>query len=129
MAYQPVVFNEGAPLDPSKLMELQANITGIVADVGSLKNQTETSTYTVLTDAGTYMTEALVAGTPHELDVPYSASFSKAPRVIASIGSSIGSGEIVTVSVKDGDTKPKIQVWTNKARGPVRVNWMAFEKK
>lgn len=127
--YKPVVFNEGAPLDPQKLNDLQTNITNLVGDVGGLKNSTTDSTYTLLTDAGTYMTDDLVVGTADEYEVPYSASFSKAPRIIASIGTSIQPGYIVTVSIKDAATNPKIQVWTNKARGPIRVNWMAFEKK
>lgn len=127
--YTPVVFNEGAPLDPQKLNDMQTNISNLVGDVGGLKNATVDSTYVLVTDGGTYMTDDLKTGTASETEVPYSASFSGVPRIVASIGSALNSGEIVTVSIKSGDTKPIIQVWTNKSRGPVRVNWMAFEKK
>lgn len=129
--YKPVVFNEGAPLDPQKLNDMQTNISNLVGDVGGLKNSTLDSTYTLLTDAGSFMTGELTAGSKNNQgEIAYSASFTGVPRIIASIGSSIGAGDIVTVSIEDGSTtRPSINVHTNKNRAPVRINWMAFEKK
>jgi hypothetical protein len=128
--YKPVVFNEGAPLDPQKLNDMQTNISNLVGDVGGLKNTTLDSTYTLLTDAGSFMTGDLTANSKNNQgEVAYSASFTGVPRIVASIGSSIGVGDIVTVSIEDGATKPSINVHTNKNRGPVRINWMAFQKK
>ena len=126
--YTPVTFNAGAPLDPQKLMDLQTNVTTLVADVNKLNNTTLDQQYTMLTDGGSYLTDDLKVGTPHLLEVPTSSAFSEVPRIVASIGSSL-SGEIVTISIANSSTKPTIQVWTNKNRGPVRINWMAFEKK
>jgi len=127
--YTPVTFNAGAPLDPQKLMDMQSNITNLVVDVNKLSNTTLDQQYTIVTDAGSFMTDDLKVGTAYTLEVPYSSSFTGVPRVISSVGSSLGSGEIVTTSIASGSTKPTIQVWTNKNRGPVRINWMAFEKK
>ena len=126
--YTPVIFNEGAPLDPQKLNDLQINISNLVGDVGGLKSATLDAQYTVKTDAGYFKTDDLKTGSPYTLEVPYSSSFAGVPKIIASIGSAISSGEIVTVSVASSTSKPTIQVWTNKNRGPVTVNWIAFEK-
>ena len=128
--YKPVVFNEGAPLDPQKLNDMQTNISNLVGDVGGLKNTTLDSTYTLLTDAGSFMTGDLRADNKNNQgEVAYSASFTSVPRIVASVGSSIGVGDIVTVSIENGADKPSINVHTNKNRGPVRINWMAFQKK
>lgn len=128
--YKPVVFNEGAPLDPQKLNDMQTNISNLVGDVGGLKNTTLDSTYTLLTDAGSFMTGDLLANNKNNQgEVAYSASFTGVPRIVASVGSSIGVGDIVTVSIENGADKPSINVHTNKNRGPVRINWMAFQKK
>jgi hypothetical protein len=127
--YTPVTFNAGAPLDPQKLMDMQSNITSLVVDVNKLSNTTLDQQYTIVNDAGSFMTDDLKVGTPYLLEVPYSSSFTGVPRIISSIGSSLGSSEIVTTAIANASTKPTIQVWTNKNRGPVRVNWMAFEKK
>jgi hypothetical protein len=128
--YVPVTFNEGAPLDPQQLMKLQSNITSLVGDVNGLKNATADASYTMLTDGGYFETEDLKAGTAYEYEVPYSSAFdeSSPPRIIATV-SSVLSGEIITLSVKSSSTKPTIQVWTNKARKGIWINWMAFQKK
>lgn len=130
--YNPVTFNEGEPLDPQKLMQLQANVTNLVTDVNKigLQNATDGTSYSMLTDGGNFETEDLKVGTPFEYEVPYSSTFdeSSPPRIIATV-SSILSGEIVTLSVKSSSTKPIIQVWTNKARKGVWINWFAFQKK
>lgn len=127
--YKPVSFNEGAPLDPQKLMELQANVTSLVTDVNNLTNTTLEDQYTLKIDGGSFMTDDLQVGKPYTKEVPYSPIFTGVPSIVASIGSGIGDGSIVTISIADADTKPKIQVHTNKNRGPVRINWMAFQKK
>jgi hypothetical protein len=128
--YTPVAFNEGEPLDPQKLMQLQSNVTNLVGDVNGLKNSTADASYTMLTDGGNFETEDLKVGTPFEYEVPYSSAFdeSSPPRIIATVSSNLN-GEIVTLSVKTSNKNPTIQVWTNKARKGIWINWFAFQKK
>ena len=133
--YNPVTFNEGEPLDPQKLMQLQANVTNLVTDVNKigLQNATDGTSYSMLTDGGSFETEALVVGTPFEYKVPYSSAFdeSSPPKIIATVSSVLPEkgGEIITLSVKSSNSEPTIQVWTNKARKGVWINWFAFQKK
>lgn len=131
--YNPVTFNEGEPLDPQKLMQLQANVTNLVTDVNkiSLQNATDGTSYSMLTDGGYFQTDALVAGKSFDYPVPYSSAFdeSSPPRIVATVSSNLKKGQIVTLSVKDSNQKPVIQVWTNVSMDPVWINWFAFQKK
>lgn len=127
--FTPVVFNEGAPLDPSKLNDLQNNLASLVQDVGGLKNTTLDATYTIVMDAG-YVELDLDKEKISEAEVKYNATiFKEVPQITISVGSSISATTDVRIGLKDARTKPTIQVIANTARTNFRVNWIATEKK
>ncbi len=126
--YTPVTFNAGAPLDPQKLMDLQSNITTLVTDVNNLTNTTLEDQYKLKIDGDSYITGELSAGVADIRQVTTTSSFSKAPFIIASVGSELAKDEIVTVSITSAGSSPSIKVLSNKTRKPVRINWIAFEK-
>lgn len=130
MAYEQIIFNEGAPLDPQKLNDLQINVSTIVGDLTKIKNATIDQEYVMQTDGGYVITDALVANTISNIEVPYSPLFVGVPTIVASVGGPLNQKDVVTLSIKDADRKPMIQVQcnVNKPSG-IRINWIAFEKK
>ena len=130
MAYEQIIFNEGAPLDPQKLNDLQINVSTIVGDLTKIKNATIDQEYVMQTDGGYFVTDALTANVISTVEVPYSPLFTNIPTIVACVGSSLNAKDVVTLSIKDPDRKPMIQIQCNVSKpNGIRINWMAFEKK
>lgn len=127
--FTPVVFNEGAPLEPSKLNDLQNNLSSLVQDVGGLKNATAEATYTVVMDCG-FESVDLVANTMKEVEVRYNAAiFTGIPQITMSVGSAISATTNIEIGLKDSTTKPTIQILSAVNRSGFKINWIATEKK
>ena len=82
MAYSSVVFNEGEPLDPNKLNQLQLNLSDVYKTSSSLYNATlndqGTPTIPVITSGQFNMTTSL--GVSEAVLLPISPSFKSIPR-------------------------------------------------
>lgn len=128
--YVPVVFNEGAPLDPSKLMDLQTNVSAIFTDVGKLKNSSNGSQYTVVTDFGQITTgpvEANKLSGPTVLSTEANLENYGTVRFVVSLASPISAGEYISLTVNN---KNELYVSSNKAHTKgVAVNWIGTVQK
>jgi hypothetical protein len=128
--YVPVVFNEGAPLDPQKLMDLQSNVSAIFTDVGKLKNSSNGSQYTVVTDFGSVTTgpiEANKLSGPTPLSTEANLENYGKVKFIVSLASPLIAGEYISLTVND---KNELFVSSNKARTKgVVVNWIGAVQK
>lgn len=135
--YTPVVFNEGAPLDPTDLMKLQGNVAKIFADVGGLKTSTTQGNYTTLVDYGT-TSITTVAGKAVQGDKlvttanleNYATPTNQVQWVVSVAGTKMTDGEWISLSVQttNGGQNPTLWASSNKGRA-IKVNWIATVKK
>ena len=129
---EPVVFNEGAPLDPTDLQKLQANITNLSSQI--LFNQTlDGQKLQPIVDYGQVSVSAIAAGAiSAAVPITYNTSFGTVvPTVVATLASTLRAKEQVSIQIVNGDTlTPKIVVGSNLATaGTALVNWIAIANK
>lgn len=136
MGFTPVVFNEGAPLDPSKLMELQTNIVSMNEQIAGLQNSTQAETYVTLTDFGS-VTNILVTKDKLSDPIPLTTnanleSYGNVTFVV-SVASIVAADENITATVRtsNGGQNPTLYVRSNKDHSvtPIKINWIAAVKK
>ena len=128
---EPVVFNEGAPLDPTDLQKLQANITNLSSQI--LFNQTlDGQKLQPIVDYGQITIPAISAGAVSAAKpITYNTNFGTVvPTVVATLASTLRAKEQVSIQIVDGDTlTPKIVISSNLARSSTLVNWIAIANK
>jgi hypothetical protein len=138
--WKSVVFNEGAPLDPNDLNQLQTNLTNVFNTSKSLLNATKDSSGTnrvaIIDSSIETIKLSGKANTPSAaFPVTFSSSFNSGTEIsfTASVGEAptAAMGVIsVAAVVTPGTLEGKIYVTTSLARaGTVKVNWIAAQLK
>jgi hypothetical protein len=131
MPYSSVVFNEGEPLDPSKLNALQTSLSETIRS--SLVNTTLDDNgaaqtpiiYFNSTDSGK-LTKNVAA--QKEVNIPTSFDSAKEIFVIASVSQAVGSSIISVYAKKSGD-KCIIYVVSDQTRDSVAINYLMVQQK
>lgn len=127
--FTPIVFNEGAPLDPAQLNNLQTNITALYQD-SSLKDSSADG-ISALVRGGQVSFGNMVAGERKRVPLNLPAIFADlaAPFVVATFRNQLGKDHIVSVSVdsiaKSQSGGAGITLVTNKAINNALVDWIA----
>ena len=128
----PVTFNEGEPLDVTKLNNLRLNITETYATAAALQNATLDGKSIPLIDSGTIQITTKL-GKTDGVNLPISPSFSGTPMFILSIGGgSIPKDAQITLGIQNGTSttrSPQAYAISNKADLNITVNYIAIQKK
>ena len=136
MAFTPITFNEGEPLDPSKLMQLQTNISSMQEQVSGLQSSTQAETYVTLVDFGQVgdikipkdtLSQGISLTTNNNLESYGNVKF------VVSVASVVEKDENITATVRTsgGGQNPTLYVRSNKDHSvtPIKINWIAAVKK
>jgi hypothetical protein len=124
----PVTFNEGEPLDVTKLNNLRLNITNTYATASSLQNATLDGKSIPVIDSGTVQIKTKV-GKSDPVNLPINPNFSGTPMFIVSIGGGSTSGAQITLAIQNATSAPQVYAISNKADLNIVVNYIAIEKK
>jgi len=130
MAYSSVVFNEGEPLDPNKLNQLQLNLSDVYKTSSSLYNATLNDqgapTIPVITSGQFNLTTSIP---PESVLLPISPSFKSIPRFFCTIGGGSLGGAQITLAIKNATSAPALYAISTKAGLTITINWLAIENK
>lgn len=125
----PVTFNEGEPLDVTKLNNLRLNITNTYETAASLQSATLDGRTIPMIDFGTVDVITKV-GASSPVNLPINPNFSGTPTFIVSIGGgSVGSAMAVPRVIGQGGSTPQVIVNSTKDVGTVKVNFIAIQNK
>jgi hypothetical protein len=124
----PVTFNEGEPLDVTKLNNLRLNITETYATAAALQNATLDGKSIPVIDSGTVQVKTKV-GKSDPVNLPINPNFSGTPMFIVSIGGGSTSGAQITLAIQNAASAPQVYAISNKADLNIVVNYIAIEKK
>jgi hypothetical protein len=127
--YQPVPFNEGAPLDPSLLMRLQNNVTEAYTKAIALSNATKTTEYSIKSDCNKSKVKGL-GGNLHGKETISVPTFTSKAIVVATPALNIRPKEQVTVTITniiDGQFDINV-VSSDKDRKEIWINWHISER-
>jgi hypothetical protein len=125
----PVTFNEGEPLDVTKLNNLRLNITETYATASALQNATLDGKSIPVIDSGTVIVKTKV-GKSDPVNLPINPNFSGTPMFVISIGGgSIPKDAQITLGIQNGTSAPQAYAISNKADLNITVNYIAVEKK
>ena len=132
MPYSSVVFNEGEPLDPTKLNKLQESLTEVFKT--SLSNSTvdeNGSTTIPLIYFDKKNSGALVANTATQVRVALPSSFNSELDVIAiASAAQIADNAIISVFARKDGSDCLIIVTSNKTRSAgVAINYIMMQKR
>ena len=127
--YQPVPFNEGAPLDPSLLMRLQNNVTEAYTKAIALSNATKSTEYSIKSDCSKVKIYGL-NGNKHgsaKVSVP---GFTSKAIVVATPATDLKDKEQITIIVNGMiDGQFTINVLSSLAiRKEMTINWHISER-
>lgn len=126
------IFNDGEPLDASKLNDLKDGLTKTYQIAQGLQNTLEDGTTTVpVISAGSITIPALTAaaGGPSAIvDLPVDAKFNgETPIYTISIGGgSIDSKRQITLRIINSK---QVQYFSNGPVGELKINYIAFKEK
>ena len=123
-----VTFNEGEPLDVTKLNNLRLNITETYATAAALQNSTLDGKSIPVIDSGTVQVKTKV-GKSDPVNLPINPNFSGTPMFIVSIGGGSTSGAQITLAIQNAASAPQVYAISNKADLNIVVNYIAIEKK
>jgi hypothetical protein len=125
----PVTFNEGEPLDVTKLNSLRLNITNTYATAAALQNATLDGKSIPVIDSGTVQIKTRV-GKSDPVNLPINPNFSGTPMFVISIGGgSIPKDAQITLGIQNGASAPQAYAISNKADLNITVNYIAIQKK
>ena len=132
MPYSSVVFNEGEPLDPTKLNKLQESLTEVFKT--SLSNSTvdeNGSTTIPLIHFGKITSGPLVANTATQVRVALPSYFNSELDVIAiASAAQIADNAIISVFARKDVSNCLILVTSNKTRSSgVAINYIMMQKR
>lgn len=127
MAYSPVTFNEGAPLDPKALNDLQTSVTTAYTQSMNVVNSSGGAQYVPIIDCGSVVVDVTTANTPAKTAFTLNEAFTDPSkiRVTATVNNGLSKDEQVTVSVAGLASGPTVWVNSNKVR-KYTVHWTAI---
>lgn len=126
------IFNDGEPLDASKLNDLKDGLTKTYQIAQGLQNTLEDGTTTIPIISGGSITIPAVtaaAGGPSQVvDLPVDAKFNnETPFYTVSIGGgSIDPKRQITLRIINGK---QVQYFSNGPVGELKINYIAFKEK
>lgn len=127
--YVPVTFNDGAPLDPQKLMELQSNVKTLFEETTKLKNSTGTANYTVATDCGRISLENIKANVSISTEPIAVTNFTDGAVVVAIPGSNTKGAQITINSSSVANGTFTLSVKSNLDLAKLWINWHIAQRK
>ena len=127
--YQPVQFNEGAPLDPSLLMSLQDNVTTAYTKAIALNNASKSTEYAIKSDCGKVTIYGLNVKNyvSEKINVP---TFSTKAIVVATPATDLRPKEQITIIVNgmiDGQFTINVMS-SDPDRKKMTINWHISER-
>jgi hypothetical protein len=134
MAFETVVFNEGAPLDPDTLTKLQANITSVYSQQGLLNTSItglQGQVTSSFTDSGRVNITGMTKGTwSGSATVPVSSSFTKNSAISITCNQGVSAGEVVTFYTTQVDNGSfKVFAQSSGTRSTLWVHYIITDKK
>ena len=134
MAFETVVFNEGAPLDPDTLTKLQANITSVYSQQGLLNTSItglQGQVTTSFTDSGRVQVVGMKQGTwSGSASVTVSSSFTKNSAISITCNQPLSAGEVLTFYTTQVDSGSfKVFAQSSGSRTSVYVHYIITDKK
>lgn len=133
MPYSSIIFNEGEPLDPNKLNQLQTNLAEIYKTSNSLYNATvndQGSASVPLVYFGRVTTGSLTANRAVTVTLPFPSTFNidQETFVIASVAQSVGN-DIISVSARKDASQYVAFVVSNTTRSGVALSYLMVQQK
>ena len=125
----PVTFNEGEPLDVTKLNNLRLNITNTYATASSLQNATLDGKSIPVIDCGTVIVKTIANKSSDPVILPINPNFSGTPMFFVSIGGGSTSGAQITLGIRNAATSPAVYAISTVGNLNITVNYLAIEKK
>ena len=136
MAYRPVKFNPGNPLDVNELNQLDSNITEAVNSAtatlqNTLNEQGQLIKKVAIVSCGSAEVIGMTENTFGKVEVPISSTnFSQNPTVTVTIAEKMGSEDIDIYVEPISATRFNIHARSNsKTRKTLKVNWIAAQLK
>lgn len=127
--YVPVTFNDGAPLDPQKLMDLQSNVKNLFEETTKLKNSTGTANYTVATDCGRIAVENIKANVSITTEPIAVTNFTDGAIVVANAGSNTKGAQITINPSSVANGTFTLTVKSNLDLSKLWLNWHIAQRK
>lgn len=133
MPYSSIIFNEGEPLDPNKLNQLQTNLAEIYKTSNSLYNATvndQGSASVPLVYFGRVTTGSLTANRAVTVTLPFPSTFNidQETFVIASVAQSVGN-DIISVSARKDASQYVAFVVSNTTRSGIALSYLMVQQK
>ena len=135
MAFETVVFNEGAPLDPDTLTKLQANITSVYSQQGLLNTSItglQGQVTSSFTDSDRVEINGMSGGVWSKKIISVSSSFTDNSIVVATVGQVIGQKDeqilIYVGKVSNGSFELGAKS-SNTSRASLNINYIITDKK
>jgi hypothetical protein len=127
----PVTFNEGEPLDVTKLNNLRLNITNTYETAASLQNATLDGKTVPMIDFGSVDVVVNKVGSNGPVNLPINSNFSGTPLFIVSIGGGeIGSAIVSARVIGQSGSTPQVLVQSSAALNKtIKVNFIAIQNK
>jgi hypothetical protein len=133
MPFKPIVFNEGEPLDPQKLTDLNTNIKEAFDNSDNLYSSTVnniTQTLKPVIYANKIEATDLSPNTPKAFNIDLGNGFDSTQPIYitATPRGIVKSNENITITVYRGGSTPQIYVQTNsKERRSLTIDWVAIQ--
>ena len=125
----PVTFNEGEPLDVSKLNNLRLNQVTTYQIASSLQNSTIDGKTVPMIDFGS-VNVVTKLGSSAAVSLPINPNFTGTPTFIVSIGGgSVGSAIAIPRVINQSGSNPQVIVNSTKDVGTIQVNYIAIQNK
>ena len=125
----PVTFNEGEPLDVTKLNNLRLNITNTYESVAGLQSATLDEKTVNVIDFGTVQLKTVANKASDAVILPINPSFTGTPMFFVSIGGGSTSGAQITLGVRNAASAPAVYAISTVGNLNITVNYLAIQKK
>jgi hypothetical protein len=130
IAYTPVPFNEGAPLDPALLMALQNNVKVAFTTSMDLSNSTGEKVYKIKSDCGKIKIGGLEGNKDGRVTVKV-PTFTSEMIAVATVASATNLKEQITLEIKNPQDDGSFDIVARSSvsgRKEVWVNWHVSEQ-
>lgn len=132
--FKTITFNEGEPLDPNKLNDMQKNTNVAYQASNVVYNSTlnsQSNPVVPVIKSGSLQFGGLAAKEIKTLQLPSDLLIAglPAPQVVACLRSKSSKDQIVTVSVHEIATNPSVTVYTSTSMTSCMVDWIAVTYK
>jgi len=132
--FKPITFNEGEPLDPNKLNDMQKNTNTSYQASNIVYNSTlnaQSNPIVPVIKSGQLTFGKMAAKEIKTVSLPSDLRIEglPAPQVVATFRNKGEKDQVVTVSVHEITTNPSVTVYTSTAISNCLVDWIAVTYK